>query len=252
MELRTKLDWTRQRAGKDVRKARAQASALRTKWALLCGDGGGGENSLLDSMTVDAPFLGHSTSAPGVCHGAAAVAGGGGGGARRGGGGNTNSGSWLHGKSQQHHRGRVKGGGEVPPIARGAPGAWAGTETGGRGRSAGAAGGVGGVIPMGHLDPALFSSQKRVTVSAGGLGAGGGRAPTTGGIPTHVDSGGGRGGSFPQGVTFTPGLSAGSDPGGGRFGGVNSRNGGQPRPPWSEQGNTKAAGSAHSTQLLYA
>ncbi|CAM9688757.1 unnamed protein product, partial [Choristocarpus tenellus] len=36
MELRTKLDWTRQKAGKDVKRARAQASTLRAKWTLLC------------------------------------------------------------------------------------------------------------------------------------------------------------------------------------------------------------------------
>lgn len=53
MELRTKLDWTRQKAGKEVRRARAQASALRTKWALLCQEGKGGENSLLDCVELD-------------------------------------------------------------------------------------------------------------------------------------------------------------------------------------------------------
>ncbi|CAM9791942.1 unnamed protein product, partial [Ectocarpus sp. 8 AP-2014] len=47
MELRTKLDWTRTKADKDVRRARAQASALRTKWAILCGDGEGGGGSSL-------------------------------------------------------------------------------------------------------------------------------------------------------------------------------------------------------------
>lgn len=54
MELRTKLDWTRTKAEKDVRKARAQASALRSKWALLCGGGRMGACPLLDSAKADA------------------------------------------------------------------------------------------------------------------------------------------------------------------------------------------------------
>jgi hypothetical protein len=35
MELRTKLDFTRQSTGKDVIKYKAQASTLRAKWAML-------------------------------------------------------------------------------------------------------------------------------------------------------------------------------------------------------------------------
>jgi len=35
MELRTKLDFTRQSTGKDVVKYKAQASTLRAKWAML-------------------------------------------------------------------------------------------------------------------------------------------------------------------------------------------------------------------------
>lgn len=48
-----KLDWTRTKAEKDVRKARAQASALRSKCALLCGGGRMGACPLLDSAKVD-------------------------------------------------------------------------------------------------------------------------------------------------------------------------------------------------------
>jgi len=49
MELRTKLDYTRQSTGKDVLKYKAQASTLRAKWALLSASVGG-PNTLLDEM----------------------------------------------------------------------------------------------------------------------------------------------------------------------------------------------------------
>ncbi|CAM9725477.1 unnamed protein product, partial [Scytosiphon promiscuus] len=127
MELRTKLDWTRTKSEKDVRRARAQASALRTKWAILCGGGEGGESSLLDTMKVDsAPhLLGHSSSAPP----GTAQQGGGGGGVGTAGyvnhhndyaatGGHPKFGAGQPQPQPQHHGGGPSRGGGSPPITR--------------------------------------------------------------------------------------------------------------------------------------
>jgi hypothetical protein len=62
MELRTKLDYTRQSTGKDVVKYKAQASTLRAKWAILSASVGA-PNTLLDEMEPDQPM---SLSMPSV------------------------------------------------------------------------------------------------------------------------------------------------------------------------------------------
>lgn len=67
----------------------------------------------------------------------------------------------------------------------------------------------------------------------------------------------GRGITSPRGgVDFGPGLSAGSDPGGGGIMGTLSGKGsGGPRPPWSEQGGgsvSKGGGAGVHSPLLYA
>jgi hypothetical protein len=49
MELRTKLDYTRQSTGRDVVKYKQQASQLRTKWALLSANMPG-QPTLLDEV----------------------------------------------------------------------------------------------------------------------------------------------------------------------------------------------------------
>lgn len=277
MELRTKLDWTRQKADKDVRRARAQASTLRTKWALLCGDGAGGENSLLDSMRVDsAPNRDHSSSAPVIM---------------------GNGGRNKQSRQQQC----VSRGGGSPPVTAKSTG---GGGVGGRGPSSrtGLRSGGGAGNPRGWREGAMSASQSEPSLLApktqqqqqlwqtisggGGMGIGGGvgreiaenasqrlwvgASPATSGsnnssmVPGNGIIGGGLRGSPAQGgVSFNPGLSAGSDPGGGRLlmtdvgdyrggGGGGGEGKGNPRPPWSEQGGKAAGGGRHAPPLLYA
>lgn len=224
-----KLDWTRQKAGKDVRRARAQASALRTKWALLCGEGGGGENPLLDTVQVHDV---RSSSPPAT----------------------TSADNITSGKSQRQHRhGGTKGWvGGGPPTTKGNDGPQAWTAVGGRagglgGRGGGPSGsGVRGLGSVGGLVPSRSESalstkhhqQKRVTTRGGSIGVGNNSVGGWGATPPG------------EAGEFIPGLSAGSDPGGGIMGGVSGRGGGQ-RPPWTEQGTGGASGGGHSP-LLYA
>lgn len=273
MELRTKLDWTRQKADKDVRRARAQASTLRTKWALLCRDGAGGDDSLLDSVKVDsAPHHDHSSSAPSIM----------------GNGGRNNK------QTRQHRVSR--GGGSPRVVVEKSSGGGSGT----RGSSSRAGlrsggglgnpqGGRGVTMSASQSEPSLQQQQQqqqllRQTSSGGGTGIGGvvgresaknvgqrswmGASPATPGsnnssiAPGSNIIGGGRlAPSVQGGVSFDPGLSAGSDPGGGRMlmtdvgdyrGGSGGGEGrGHPRPPWSEQGG-KTGGGRQAPQLLYA
>ena len=228
MELRTKLDWTRTKADKDVRRARAQASTLRTKWALLCGDGGGGGSGqpLLDTMRVDTPaYGGHSSSSPG----AGSTAGGGGGyhaggaGLGSGRGDSRSGGSGRSGKHQRHHhqpqqdpsrRGgggggggsSLKGEGSLPVEARrGGPdasnsnnrGGWIGSERGPGGLSSG--GGVGVPRGVGRIlgpsvsDPSIPGQQQHLRQQRH-TASGGGMRPLACGSSTVGGGGGGGGG----------------------------------------------------------
>ncbi|CAN0343349.1 unnamed protein product [Ectocarpus sp. 12 AP-2014] len=268
MELRTKLDWTRTKADKDVRRARAQASALRTKWAILCGDGeGGGGSSLLDTMQVDvapAPRLNHSSSAPGT-----AAAGGGRGGIGAAGH-NNNHGAAVGGHSpkfvsnngQQHGGGPSRAGVGSPPIARGGGGVG-----GGGGCGVPLSRGDQGPLAPSTSDPSLLR-RRQTRPQRGGfggvnssfkmVGAGGGvgnfkNAAVS--LPGYAGGGGAaRGGSPPGGLSA--GLSAGSDPGGALLSdmgtGRGGNGGGGQRPPWSEQGGGRGAGDFASKKILYA
>lgn len=241
MELRTKLDWTRTKADKDVRRARAQASALRTKWAILSGDG---DSSLLDTMRVDPPHLSHSSSAPGIGKGGGGGMGGGAAAAHGSNNANNNTSKYV-----MNGAGASRGGGS-PPVTKGGV---AGQQRGGRGA----------LTP--NLSEAPFPGRQQQQRS----GAGNGSNPATGGgslksaMPGYggVASGAGVRGGSPQGgimpgMPLNPGgLSAGTDPGGllgdSRGGGGS---GGKGRPPWSEQGGGKGLnGGRHaSQQVLYA
>lgn len=264
MELRTKLDWTRQKADKDVRRARAQASALRTKWALLCRDGAGGDDSLLDSVRVDsAPHHDHSSSAPSIL----------------GNGGRNNK------QARQH---RVSRGGASPRVVI-ENSSGGGSATRGSSSRAGLRSGGGLGIPQGgrgvtmsasQSEPSLQQQQQQLRQASSGGVVGRetaksvgqrswmGASPATPGssnssiAPGSNIIGGGRlAPSVQGGVSFDPGLSAGSDPGGGRMlmtdvgdyrGGSGGGEGrGHPRPPWSEQGG-KTGGGRQAPQLLYA
>ncbi|CAM9676957.1 unnamed protein product, partial [Ectocarpus fasciculatus] len=243
MELRTKLDWTRTKADKDVRRARAQASALRTKWAILCGDGeGGGGSSLLDTMQVDmappGPHLNHSSSAPGTAAAAGGVRGGGVGAAGH----NNNHGAAGGGHSPkfasnsgQHGGGPSRAGVGSPPIARGGGGG--GGRGVGRGVPLSSRGGQGPLAPS-TSDPSLLRRQQQTRPQRGGFGGGNNNLNMAGA------GGAARGGSPPGGLSA--GLSAGTDPGGELLGdmgtGRGGTGGGGQRPPWSEQGGGGGGG----------
>ncbi|CAB1102358.1 unnamed protein product [Ectocarpus sp. CCAP 1310/34] len=268
MELRTKLDWTRTKADKDVRRARAQASALRTKWAILCGDGeGGGGSSLLDTMQVDVapgPRLNHSSSAPGT-----AAAGGGRGGLGAAGH-NNNHGAAAGGHSpkfasnngQQHGGGPSRAGVGSPPIARGGGGGGGG---GGKRGVQLSRGGQGPLAPS-TSDPS-FLRRRQIPSQRGGFGGvnsslkmvggggGGGGKNAAVSLPGYAGGrGAARGGSSPGGLSA--GLSAGTDPGGELLSdmgtGTGGNGGGGQRPPWSEQGGGRGARDIVSNKILYA
>ena len=241
MELRTKLDWTRTKADKDVRRARAQASALRAKWAILSGEG---ESSLLDTVRVDSPHMNHSSSAPGAvgvggAAAAAAAAASGHGGSNNANNNNNNNNS----KSTNNHVGGLSRGAGTPPTSRG--GGIGGGGGGGVGVTSQQRGGRGPMAPS--LSEAAFPGRQQQHRSA------------TAGI------GGVRGGGSPQGgMPLNPagGLSAGTDPGGllgdsgSRGGSGAAGNGAKGRPPWSEQGGGAGkgvgGGRQASQQVLYA
>lgn len=232
MELRNKLDWTRQKADKGVRRARAQASALRTKWALLCGDGKSGKDSLLDSMPVNTSHLGHSASTPALPPGRGGVEGGAGGT-------ETNRNSQQEQDRHELSRGGARGRGSQPsPGGKGGIEAWAAD-----GR-VGSRGGTGGGVSPSLSEPALTmkQGQRRVTTSGGSAGIG-----------SKANVGVRRGSPSVGAVSSAAGLSAGRDRGQWVTGGLTRGRGGvtgSQRPPWTEQGTGGGAGG-HS-QLLYA